>query len=368
MTDQESPKAKKNKPKRTRKQKLIRLAIFLVYLSVLLEIGTRAYWRLAEDVPIFQGRQILRRFYPHLYDTGVLEADLRRDDGHLDVLMLGGSVLEDRFSTIRAELQAQLAERTGRSVRVFNLGRRGHTSRDSLFRYRELADKPFDLVLLYHGINEVRMNNCPRSMFREDYTHVAWYVQIERFYAHKEIDFLTFPYTIEYTVIGVLGSRRLEFYLHRHKPKPQWVEMGAEIKTDKALRANVQGILDLARRKGEPVLLMTFATHVPPDYSLEKFRAKSLDYGVHHLPLEVWGKPANVIRTLAAHNAVIADLAAGDDNTLFVDQRKLMPKGKKYFNDPCHLTEAGSKAYVANIVAAICRRWRKDGTLPAGGR
>lgn len=178
MTDQDSPEAKKNKPKRTRKQKVIRLVIFLVYISVLLEIGTRVYWRLSHEVPIFHGRQILRRFYPHLYDTGVLEADLGRDDGHLDVLMLGGSVIEDRFSTIRAELEAQLAERTGKSVRVFNLGRRGHTSRDSLLRYRELADKPFDLVLIYHGINEVRMNNCPRSMFREDYTHAAWYVQI----------------------------------------------------------------------------------------------------------------------------------------------------------------------------------------------
>ena len=36
----------------------------------------------------------------------------------------------------------------------------------------------------------------------------------------------------------------------------------------------------------------------------------------------------------------------------FVDQASAMPKGGRYFNDVCHLTSAGSAAFVENMLGA----------------
>ena len=354
-----------------KKRKLVRTLLFLLYLSVLAEIGSRVYWAANSGVPIFRPGAILYRFYPNMRDSGVLEAKLGEGDGHLDVLMLGGSVLEDKFGTIEPHLREQLAEAMGRPVRTFNLGRLALSTLDSRNKYRLLGERQFDLVLLYHGINEVRMNNCPPEMFREDYTHSAWYVRINRLEDNWAMPVLTFPYTIEYTALHVLGNKRLEFYLPRHRPKRQWMKYGSRIRTDVPFRRNVEAILARAGRKREPVLLMTFASYVPADYSLEKFMAKELDYGKHGSPLEIWGEPANVVAGMAAHNAVIRSVAARSKGAIFVDQAKRMPGGAANFDDCCHLTDAGCRLFVQNLVPAVVTHLRPEGataTTRAGGR
>ena len=88
------------------------------------------------------------------------------------------------------------------------------------------------------------------------------------------------------------------------------------------------------------MLLMTFATYVPEDYSLEAFEAKRLDYGLHLTPLEVWGTREHVLETVAVHNEIVRSLAAQHAGVLFVDQAKLMAGVPRYFNDPCHVEAA----------------------------
>ena len=61
-------------------------------------------------------------------------------------------------------------------------------------------------------------------------------------------------------------------------------------------------ILALARERGEPVLLATFAVHVPPGYSREAFDAGSLGYAKHGFPIEIWGRPENVVLAVQRHN------------------------------------------------------------------
>jgi hypothetical protein len=53
---------------------------------------------------------------------------------------------------------------------------------------------------------------------------------------------------------------------------------------------NLTAILDLAGQRGDRVLLMTFATYLPADYSLQAFLEKRLDYGLHSAaPIEILG-------------------------------------------------------------------------------
>jgi hypothetical protein len=77
-----------------------------------------------------------------------------------------------------------------------------------------------------------------------------------------------------------------------------------------SFRHNLGAILDLAKQRGDRVLLVTFATYVPENYSLEAFKEKRLDYGLHLTPIDVWGDREHVLQTVAVHNEIVRSLAA----------------------------------------------------------
>src|SRR5262249_50877564 len=159
-------------------------------------------------------------------------------------------------------------------------------SRDSLLKYRSLAHQRFDLVIVYNSINDTRMNNCPPEVFRADYTHCTWYRQLKRYE-----DSAFFRHCVLAFSLARLGDRISEAFgneqlLPRSDPPEAWRHFGADIKTRATFEANLSEIVTTAKTKGERVVLMTFAYHVPPDYSLEAFRAGKLDYARHECPLE----------------------------------------------------------------------------------
>jgi hypothetical protein len=66
-----------------------------------------------------------------------------------------------------------------------------------------------------------------------------------------------------------------------------------------------------------------------------------------------WGEPANVAAAVDAHNAVARAVAAAHPEVTFVDQRALMPVGRETFDDCCHLTAAGCRRWVENLIAGL---------------
>jgi hypothetical protein len=120
-----------------------------------------------------------------------------------------------------------------------------------------------------------------------------------------------------------------------------------------SFKHNLGAILDLASRRGDRVLLMTFATYTPKDYSLEAFKAKRLDYGLHLAPLELWGTREHVLKTVAINNEIVRSLAAQHAGVLFVDQANLMAGNPRYFNDPCHFTAVGSSKFVEYLLMGL---------------
>ena len=111
--------------------------------------------------------------------------------------------------------------------------------------------------------------------------------------------------------------------------------------------------MELAKGKRERVVLMSFAIHIPADYTPEKFRRRELDYGKHLLPVEIWGNPLAVRKGVALHNNVIRGLAIDEDAVLYVEQDGLIPKNGDHFDDVCHLTERGSLQFVTNIMDTL---------------
>ena len=344
-------------------------------LSVLAaELTARVFWRLCCGISLLKPDQILYAYYPELQTTGDLPGALRsvaprlpaHGDGFYDILLLGGSVLHKDWSSVEMELREQLAYRGQRNVRVFNLAMPAHTSRDSLLKYAALGEARYDLVIFYHGINEARANNAPPEIFQQDYGHYSWYAAVNTLAPYHGTAFVALPYTLRYLIVSARYKLTKDSYLSTYHVPERWVQYGRESRSAASFQQNLGAILTLASQRGDRVLLMTFATYVPENYSREAFKQKQLDYGLHRAPIQWWGLPEHVLATVAVHNEIVRSMAAQQKNVLFVDQASLMQGSARYFNDASHLTVLGSIKFVENLVRILPLNHKSNGPLNAG--
>lgn len=330
--------------------KTVFIVIYIIFLLLLVEIVSRLFWTIRKDIPFFKPEEIVYLFYPPLRD--VKQKQISKDDDYFDVLFLGGSVLADK--AIEQILKEKYAYRTKKEMRIYNLSALGHSTLDSLHKYRFLSDKHFDLVVFYHGINDTRANNCSPSFFKKDYTHYSWYSRVNSFFdKYSIISFISFPYTYSYLMVRLKEVYGDQEYIPRHWPIVDWRKYGNDIKTKVSFRENLTKILDISKSRNEDVLLMTFTYYVPDGYTAGRFNRKTLDYTLYYVMIECWGIPDYVVKGIAAHNAIIEDVAQEYKNVHFVDQNKLIPKSGQYFNDICHFTYEGSNKFVSNILDSV---------------
>ena len=332
------------------------LLVYLIFLIIFAELFARTYLTVVLQASFWDPATLIYQFYPKLQQLERKKI-VRRDDD-IDILLLGASVFDNGWGDIGPLLQNTLRRETRKHVNIHNLSVSGRSSLDSYYKYRHLTDKEFDFVLLYHSINEIRANNCPPSVFKDDYSHYLWYRGVNAVHKHPELRFFAFPFALR------LGFMTLNDQFHPPEilsinPLAKWIDYGEEIKTTPALVRNFTRIIDLAKQRNDPLLLMTFAYYVPNDYSLETFKQKALDYGGHRSPIEVWGKPENVIKGLDAHNIAIHEIAQKHPNIYFIDMNAIIPKQGKYFGDICHFTRQGSQAFVNAIVPSILKGLQK---------
>jgi hypothetical protein len=342
----------KARPVTLRRAWLFRV-IFIVYVLLLGEIGARVYWHLVRRVSITDPDGIWHSFYPEVARHRIRRREAAaRDGGSFDVLLLGGSVLHENYGTIGEDLRAALASRLGRDVRVFNLAYPARTSRDSLLKFRRLTEEKYDLVVFYHGINDTRMNNCPKTLFRDDYRHAAWYDKVDAFGSRSQC-FLLLPFTMTWTKISLLESGYAGMYVPRLNPRPAWVNEGADIKTATAFRNHAREIIAGAKRQGAQVLLMSFAYHFPRDASGRLLPEGPEHYASGVSVAGIWGLAENVAQGIDVHNAIIQELVREDPTLLYVDQHRLMPKNAVTFHDCCHMTAQGGARFVENILSSL---------------
>jgi hypothetical protein len=327
------------------------LGIYAAFCSSLVFLGTRLFWKVHAGVPFDEAAFIRDYYFPEIRRSQVKETQPRHADSFFDVLLLGGSVLEPGWGHIEENLRARLQSELGDRFRIFNLAHSAHTSRDSLLKYQELAHEEFDLVIVYDGINDVRLNCCPRESFRDDYTHFAWYKSMQR-----QIDSGTIL-----NRAGIIDPARVASQAFAFDSRDSaLLEEGGDIKTPRAFRRNLEEIVRAAADRGDAILLLTYAYYIPADYSQERFRNRALDYSYRaddrHCDVETWGKPPYVAAAVDAHNEGIRNLAHKYGKIGFVDERRLMPEDGRLFVDPCHLTDAGSGQFVDNLWPAVARR------------
>lgn len=296
---------------------------------------------------------IIKSYYPELHELD----NIISDNNHYDyeILILGASVTNNSFGSIRKNLEKRLSNQTNQTVRVTNLSIPAHSSLDSFLKYSAIEHPLFDLIIIYHNINELRANHVPDNLFKSNYTHLDWYASIDKHLSHT--DRLT-PFSTKYilTLLSYHLKNRHVSPLPHDSVRPEWQHHGKNIKTTIPFRKNIKAILTLAKKRHSKVLLMTFAYHLPKNYSHSNFNSESLDYTFkkgHSFPLSIWGNKETLTIGLEHHNTILKDFHQNDPSLLFVDQNSHIPKNKAYFNDVCHLTDVGGRKFVNNLLAVI---------------
>lgn len=324
----------------------VKWLIYTVYLSVLVVLGIELFWWLrfgTTSVPAAEKNTeaVWQLFYKQLWTSGAIDAPTAPDDT-IDILLLGGSVLEQT-----APLWEQaVAAHTGKQVRVYNLAVAAHTTRDSRMKYEYLQGRHFDWIVVYHGINDVRMNYASDEQFRDDYTHCAWYYGIQKRLKEGRVTFSALTTTIAKNLTD-FGS-----------PAPDQYDLGRKLRTPKPFGDNIRAIVEQALESESQVLLMTFAWYVPDGYTREAFGAGQLDYGdgEFSMPVENWGEPSQVVRILDAQNDQVRQLQgeySDTDRVVTVDQASLLKSDGTRFSDVCHLTREGCAEFVARASPLI---------------
>jgi GDSL-like Lipase/Acylhydrolase family len=275
--------------------------------------------------------------YKEVLDTPDLMAPPPGDHA-FRVLHLGGSVSEQ----FGGELERRLPELVGRPVKVFNLARSAHTSRDSRNKLEYLQNAPFDLIVVYNGVNDIQMNCVPDEIFRDDYSHCIWYEKFERHKAARQVR----P--------GELIMSQVQQRIGLGVTEPDQLHYGNTTKTGPGFRSNFETMIEIAQRKHTPLVLMTFSLHIPENYNSADYQAGKLDYapGAFHMAVECWGYPADVRRSIGVHNGIIRELAAANPQCYFIDQDQLL-KGGQNFCDVCHLSPRGIEQCVENMIQGL---------------
>lgn len=347
---------------------------FVCFLGLVLEITIRSFYAYTTEATFLAPKNLIIDYYPELRSF-IDHPD--QESEKVEVLILGGSVVHRDFCDLDPLLNPPRpsSSRTQR-FKVYNLGAYTQTSQDSRIKYELLRGHRFDYVIVYHGINDTRANNSPKALFRADYRHIGFYDEVHVLLRHPEINLSMIPYVLDIAwlklgerfgwrpripaqyfvndgeIQSFDGAREVDLEQGREINKLWW-DAGNEIKSAAVFLQNFERIIELAEQRGERVVLLTYAWHIPADYSLEEFFARSLSYSRHSYPAEIWGDPENVRKGLKQHNGIVRKLCSENADLLCLDIASLIPKTAMYFDDPCHLTTLGCELMGRKISEAL---------------
>ena len=311
------------------------LIINIVLILCLFEIVSRIHLMNRYNINPFRVQYIVKEgIYNNLPHNDVLDPD------DLNILILGGSVMYSEYGNVEQSLEIILTDSINRGVNIVNFSCPSHTSLDSYKKYNMLSHKEFDYILIYHGINDVFLNNCPKYVYRDNYTHCKWFRRIEIFDEHTEKGFYSTPLVIHLIYEEIMQRMHKHKLLPSDRPPEHWVENGRVIKNKQAFRDNITAIIKDSQQYGSEVILAEFAYYIPDNYNDELFKQKMADYGNHHSPVSIWGAPEYVEEGIKSNNKILRNLSLRY-NLPYIYPNYFIPKSGEYFNDICHLTASG---------------------------
>ncbi len=259
-----------------------------------------------------------------------------KGEGTTRLLTLGESSFFNRRVTER--LKSRLQKISTNEVQIVGAALRTHTTRSSLLKYELLRSYDFDLVLIYHGINDLWANQVPLEEFQEDYSHLdPWYAR---------------NFWLDHSVLVRLAYNAVA------APRSRSAGAPSHYASEATFERNLSTLVEKIRVDGATPVLMTLAFSLPPHYTFEAFASDRIGYNnptnYDRWPVELWGPPRYVRKGLDDHNRIVRGLAERHRVPL-LDQERLMGKDLRWFGDVCHLSEEGTDRFIENVAERFAR-------------
>ena len=275
-------------------------------------------------------------------------------DDTLRVLLLGSSTLFNR--QLGDRLKAALQQRSNKRVELLNAGIRSHTSRADLLKLQLLAPLGWDYVLFYDSINDLWANHVLPEDFDNGYAQLDSWYQRNWLLDHS----LLARYGYNSAMMWLrwfnqqTGNRLLTPYQFVFPKKP-YVN-AANFASLQSYENNVRDIIALARQHGATPVLVSFAFHLPDNYSRQAFLDQQLDYSnpdnYDSREVNNWGPPDYVRTALQENNRILKRLASTEQIPL-IDIDASMSGHGQWFGDVCHFNDSGVDVFVDTVSAAL---------------
>jgi hypothetical protein len=270
------------------------------------------------------------------------------------VLVLGSSTMFNRHMGER--LKAALQQKTGKKIELLDTGIRSHTTRADVVKLQLLAPYQWDVVLFYNGINDLWANHVLPEDFHADYRQLdPWY---QRNILLDNSLLARYIYNALYWQLRTINKKLGQPFFPDYQfvfPKKPYIN-AANFASLPAFSSNLEHIITVSKSLGAKPVLMTFAFHLPENYSRQAFLDKSLDYNnpdnYDSRDVYNWGPPDFVREGLSRQNAILREIAK-KQGVLLIDVDAQMSGQGRWFGDVCHFNDAGVDVFTALVAGAL---------------
>lgn len=326
------------------------LKVFLVYY-IIFEVVVRLALVFTKDYQFFKPR------FSSLSSSIEQVNSMKAED--YNVLVLGGSAISNALpGKVGQQLEDSL-KKTIPNARVVDLGMPARTSLDNRY-VLELADMDalsnVQEIYYYESLNDSRYNCIPTEHFKEDYSHAHWYQELALMHRHSEMNITIIPYVVDLFLARLKERTGTSLMLTDDLDvNPEFMELGADIKTEITFTKNIEDILDLFDLQKTKTVLLGYNLYIPKQmyekenlgfYKEEKyFKAEG-----PRTTSGAWGYPWNAEKAVNLHNQILKNIALEKD-LAFLDLSSPLEKIEKdkYF-DICHFTEEGGSYFVNQLI------------------
>ncbi len=273
------------------------------------------------------------------------EIALQKPEDTLRILVLGSSTMFNRHMGER--LKTALQQKTGKKIELLDAGIRSHTTQADVLKLQLLAPYQWDMVLFYNGINDLWASHVLPEDFHDDY---------------RQLD----PWNYRNLLLdnSLLARYSYNFFYYKFKPFAQYQFVfpkkpyinAANFASLPVFTANLEKIVSISKNIGAKPVLMTFAFHLPENYSRQAFLDKQLDYSnpdnYDSRDVYNWGPPDYVREGLTRQNTIIREIAKKQDVILVDADAQISGQGI-WFGDVCHFNDAGVDVFTALVATTL---------------
>lgn len=327
-------------------KKTLKILLFLLFIEFVFRVGLSVSF----GQIIFTSKDLYYKYYPELKKTKKYAYDTDKKN----ILILGGSVVSNDSSAYPINDSIWVSTTycnfndllDSSKFNVLSLARSAHNSLDSKIKYSLLKNIKFDYVFIYHGLNDNRANNTFANHFDKNYRHIEFYDDLFVINSFPKKPFLATLFLPRWIIHKT--SKKNKNYIPKElfwgllKGEPEEsVKEGRDIKSAITFLENYKTMKELADKRHQKMIVSTYAWYIAKDYTLEKFKAQSLDYDQQIYPIELYGLPKNIKKGLIKHNSLLKEFSNENTDIIFFDFNTQIEKSSKYFNDICHFNDAG---------------------------